>query len=69
MAIGAASGVARINRRASREQKDCLCGSAVVPQVSELGIGVVQVASVAKIATIIAAQVVALRGDSAVAVS
>jgi hypothetical protein len=43
-AISAASGIARINRRASREQRHCRCRSAVIPQLSELGIGVVQIA-------------------------
>jgi hypothetical protein len=41
VAIGAAVRVTRINRRTSREQRDSLCGAAVVPQLSELGVGVV----------------------------
>src|SRR5690242_4985933 len=45
VAVGAATGVASINRRASREQRDGLRGPAVVPQFSELWDGIVQIAS------------------------
>ena len=68
-AIGAAIRVARINRRASREQRDSLCGSAVVLQSSELGIGVVQIATAVEIAGVVAAQVVAVGRHRAGAVS
>jgi hypothetical protein len=37
LAISAASGIARINRRATREQRDSMCRSPVVAQLSELG--------------------------------
>jgi hypothetical protein len=61
LAVGAAIRVARINHRASREQRHRLCRSAVVPQLSELRIGVVQVAGAVEIAGVIATQVVAPR--------
>src|SRR5579864_1439140 len=58
--IGAAARVARINCRASREQSLSLCRPAVVLQRPELGIGIVQVASIVEVAAAIAAQVVAI---------
>jgi hypothetical protein len=60
VAIGAATRVARINRRASREKRDSLCGSAVVPQLSQLGVSVVQIAGTVEIAGAVAAQVSAI---------
>src|SRR5580693_3698685 len=69
LAVGAAIRVARINRRASGKQRQGLCRSTVVPQLPELGIGVVQIASTVKVAGAIAAQVVAMGGYRAVTVS
>lgn len=69
IAIGAAAGVARINRRAAREQRNGLRRSAVVSQCAECGVGVVQVAVAVEIAGAIAAQVVAVRVHGAIAVS
>jgi hypothetical protein len=60
LAIRAATGISGINRRASREQRDSLCRSAVVCQLSELGVGVVQVTCAIEIAGVVAAQVVAI---------
>jgi hypothetical protein len=68
LAVGATTRVAGINRRASREQRDSLRGPAVVPQLPELGISVVQVPGATEIAGIVVAQVVAIGGDIAVAV-
>jgi hypothetical protein len=58
--IGATTRISRINRRASLEQSHSLSGTAVVPQASELGVGVVQIAGVAEFARAIAAQVVSI---------
>ena len=69
LAIGAAFRVAGINRRASGKQRNSLCRPAVVLQGSEFGVGVVQVASPVKVTGAIAAQVVAMGGQSAAAVS
>jgi hypothetical protein len=60
IAIGAATRVARINRRASREQSLGLGRAAIVLQGSELGVGVVQITAVVEIARAVAAQVVAI---------
>jgi hypothetical protein len=62
--VGAAAGVACVNCRASREQRNSLGWPAVVPQRAELGVGVVQIARAAEIAGVIAAQVVAMRGHT-----
>ena len=59
----------RINCRATGKQRDSLRRSAIVSQLPELGIGVIQIASVVEIAGAIAAEVVALRGHRAVKVS
>ena len=59
LAVGAATRVACINRRASREESHGLGRSAVVLHGPELGVGIVQVATAVKIAGAIAAQVVA----------
>ncbi len=69
LAISAAIRVARINRRASREQRDSLCGAAVVPQRAKQRVGVVQVSGVGKGARAVTAQVVAMRGDDAATIS
>ena len=69
VAVSAATGVARIDRGASREQSHGLGGSAVALQGSEVGVDVVQIAGAIEIASVIAAQVVTVRGQCAVAVS
>ena len=58
--IGAAIGIARIDRRTAREQRDRLGGTAVVGQVADLGVGVVHIAPAVEIAGVVAAQVVAI---------
>src|SRR5450755_589857 len=69
-AISAPSRVTCVNRRATREQRDSLSRTAVGAQGSQLGIGAVQIAGVVEIAEgVIAAQVVAFRGQWAAAVS
>ena len=53
--ISAAVRIARVNRRASLEQRDGLCGAAVVAQLAEFGDGVVQIARATEIAGFVAA--------------
>src|ERR1700674_4130935 len=65
----AASRVARINRRASRENSHRLGIAAVVVQGAEHRVGVIQVAGIAEVACVIAAQVVAIREHGPRAVS
>ena len=69
LAISAATRVAGINRRASREQRDGLRRSAVVPQSAKLRVNVVPIAVVGEGACSIAAHVVAIRGHRARAVT
>src|SRR6516162_5936988 len=69
LAVGAATGVASVNRRANRREGHGLCRSAVVLQRPKQGIGVVHIAGAVEVAAAIAAQVVALRGHGAGAVS
>jgi len=57
VAISAATGIARINRRASKEQSLGLGRATVVLQGSEFGVGLVQIAVVVEVAGAIAAQV------------
>ena len=69
LSVGAAIRVARVNCRTSLEQRDGLCGAAVVAQFSELGDGVIEIAGAIEIASSVAAQVVAHRGHRPAAVS
>ena len=69
IAVGTALRVARINRWTTREQRDRLRGSSVVPQRAELGVGVVHVARAVEIAAVITAQVVAVGGHGAMVVA
>lgn len=68
VAIGAAIRITRINGWTSREQRDRLCRSAIIPQRAEFGVGVVQIARAVKITGAVAAHIVAIRRHSAVAV-
>jgi hypothetical protein len=63
MAIGTAAGIARINRRTSREQSLGLGRAPVVLQRSQFGIGAVQIARFVEIANAIAAEVVVIRSN------
>ena len=69
MPVGAATWVARINRRASSRQGHRLGRSAIIFQRAENGIRVIQIAGAGKGASIIAAQVVSIRGHDSFAVS
>src|SRR5215472_12232223 len=62
IAISAAVRVDCINCRTALQQRDGLCGAAVVAQVAELGVGVVHITGAIEVARIVAAQVVT-RGD------
>lgn len=68
LAVRTATRVARINRRASREQRNRLRWPAVVSQRAEIGRGVVHIAGAIEIASIVAAQVVPLRIDNPAAI-
>lgn len=69
MAVGAATRITGINCRASQEFCPGLRRPAIVLQGSELGMDVVQISGAAQMATLVAAKVVALGGNSAGAVS
>ena len=68
LAISAATGVSRINRRASGRQSLRECRTAVLLQGAKQRICSVQVASIVEHASAVAAQIVTIGGDRAVAV-
>ena|SRR5579871_596098 len=65
LAIRAAARISRINRRTPRKQSHRIRGSTITLQWAKLGIDIVEVACTVEIATAVAAQVVASRGDDA----
>src|SRR5215471_4047916 len=67
--IRAATRTSGINGRTAREQRNSWGWSAVLPQRAEHGVGIVPVASAVEVAGAIAAQVVAIRDHTSVAVS
>ena len=69
VAVGTATRVACINRRASREERDSLCRPAVVAQLPQHRVDVVHITGAFETAGAITAQVVAFRGYTAVTIS
>jgi hypothetical protein len=68
-AVGAPARVATVDRRASWKESHRRCWSTIVLQASEPGIGVVQITHAIERAAVVAAQVIAIGGQGAVAVS